>query len=147
MKIGGNLSTPLTWSIGTPEGCVLSPMLYSLFIYDCASCHESTHILKFADDITVLGFITNSDVFDYRDQVNKRISWCSENNLQFKINKTIYFRRKIYSPFSHILIDSTIFIIVKFLGSTISSNLKWKLNVNTFVKKAKQRLYFLRRLR
>ena len=35
----------------------------------------------------------------------------------------------------------------KFLGSTISSNLKWELNVVNIVKKAQQRLYFLRRLR
>ena len=36
---------------------------------------------------------------------------------------------------------------LKFLGSTISSNLKWVLNVVNIVKKAQQRLYFLRRLR
>ena len=35
----------------------------------------------------------------------------------------------------------------KFLGSTISSNLKWELNVVNIVKKAQQRLYLLRRLR
>ena len=31
--------------------------------------------LKFADEITVPGLITNSDESEYRDQVNKRISW------------------------------------------------------------------------
>ena len=36
---------------------------------------------------------------------------------------------------------------LKFLGSTISCNLKWELNVVNIVKKAQQRLYFLRRLR
>ena len=36
---------------------------------------------------------------------------------------------------------------VKFLGSMISSDLKWELNVDTIVKKAQQRLYVLRRLR
>ena len=35
----------------------------------------------------------------------------------------------------------------KFFGSIISSNLKWELNVVNIVKKAQQRLYFLRRLR
>jgi len=35
----------------------------------------------------------------------------------------------------------------KCTGSTISSNLKWELNVVSIVKKAQQRLYFLRRLR
>ena len=59
------------------------------------------------------------------------------------------FRRK-KSPLSPLLIDGkTVEIVqhVKFLGSMISSDLKWKLNVDTIVKKAQQRLYFLRRLR
>ena len=83
-----NLSSSRTLSTGSPEGCVLSPMLYSLFTYDCVSCHESTQILKFADDTTVLRLITNADESAYRDQVNKLISWCSENNLELSVNKT-----------------------------------------------------------
>ena len=49
-------------------------MLYSLFTYDCVYCHESTQILKYPDDTTVLGLVTNSDESMYRDQVNKLIS-------------------------------------------------------------------------
>ena len=37
---------------------------------------------------TVLGLITKSDEAGYRDQVNKLISWCSENNLELNVNKT-----------------------------------------------------------
>ena len=57
------------------------------------------------------------------------------------------FRREKSSPF---LIDGRTVEIIqhfKFLGSTISNNLKWELNIHTIVKKAQQRLYFLRRLR
>ena len=50
VKIGDNLSSSVTLSTGTPQGCVLSPMLYSLFTHDCLSCHVRTKILKFADD-------------------------------------------------------------------------------------------------
>ena len=153
MKIGGNLSSSLILSTGTPQCCVLSPMLYSLFTYDCASCHKSTQILKFADDTTVQGLITNSNESEYRDQVNKLINWCGENNLELNVSKTkemiVDFRRK-KSPLSTLLIDGkTVEIVqhVKFLGSMISSDLKWELNVDTIVKKAQQRLYFLRRLK
>ncbi|KAK2182878.1 hypothetical protein NP493_331g02002 [Ridgeia piscesae] len=58
------------------------------------------------------------------------------------------FRRKKYSPPSPLVIDDrTVEIVqhIKFLGSTISSNLKWELNVVNIVKTAQQRLYFLRR--
>ena len=57
-------------------------------------------------------------------------------------------RQKCYPP-SHIVIDGRTVEIVQhftFFGSTISSNLKWELNVVNIVKKAQQRLYFLRRL-
>ena len=76
MKIGDNLSSSLIVSTGAPQGGVLSPMLHSLFTYDCASCHKSTQILKFADDTTVQGLITNSHESECRDQVNTLINWC-----------------------------------------------------------------------
>ena len=63
-------------------------MLYYLFTHDCLFCHVRTKILKFTDDTTVIGLITNSDESEYRDQVNKLISWCNDNNLELNVNKT-----------------------------------------------------------
>ncbi|KAK2186914.1 hypothetical protein NP493_182g00022 [Ridgeia piscesae] len=77
VKIGDNVSSSVTLSIGTPQGCVLSPMLYSLFTYDYLFCHVRTQILTFADDTTVIGLITHSDESEYRDKVNKLISWAT----------------------------------------------------------------------
>ena len=103
MNIGGNFSSSLTLSTGMSQGCVLSPMLYSLFAYDCVYCHESSKILKYSDDTTVLGLTTNSDESEYHDQMNKLISWYSKNNLDLNVNKTkqiiVDFRRKKSSPF------------------------------------------------
>ncbi|KAK2163954.1 hypothetical protein NP493_1435g01052 [Ridgeia piscesae] len=56
---------------------------------------------------------------------------------------TVDFKIKKYSPPSPLELVQHL----KFIGSTISSNLKWELNVVHIVKKARQRLYFLRRLR
>ena len=60
------------------------------------------------------------------------------------------FRRKKSSPLSPLLVDGrTVEILKNFklYGSVISNNLKWKKNTDIIVKKAQQRLYFLRRLR
>ena len=50
----GNSSTTLILNTGAPQGCVLNPLLYSLFTHDCVTKHESNTINKFADDTTVV---------------------------------------------------------------------------------------------
>ena len=35
VKVGNNTSTSLILKTGAPQGCVLSPLLYSLFTHDC----------------------------------------------------------------------------------------------------------------
>ena len=154
VNIGDNLSSSVTLSTGTLQGCVLSPMLYSLFTHDCLSYHVRTKILQFVDDTTVLGLITNYGEYEYRDQVNKLNSWCNDNNLELNVNKTkemiVEFRRKKSSPPSPLVIDGRTVEIVQhfiFLGSTISSNLNWELHLVNIVKKAEQRLYFFKKVK
>ncbi|KAI3352253.1 hypothetical protein L3Q82_005231 [Scortum barcoo] len=44
------------------RGCVLSPLLYSLFIHDSVATHRSSTIVKFADDTTAIGIgLLNDD--------------------------------------------------------------------------------------
>jgi hypothetical protein len=50
VKVGNNTSTSLILNTGAPQGCMLSPLLYSLFTHDCVAKHASNLIIKFADD-------------------------------------------------------------------------------------------------
>ena len=50
--------------------------------------HASSSIIKFADDTTVVGLITNNDETAYREEVRALGVWCQENNLSFNFNKT-----------------------------------------------------------
>ena len=59
--------------------CVLSTLLYSLLTHDCKAIHASNSIIKFADDTTVVGLITNNDETAYREEVRA-------NNLSLNIN-------------------------------------------------------------
>jgi hypothetical protein len=49
MKVGNNTSTSLILNTGAPQGCMLSPLLYSLFTHDCMAIHTSIAIIKLAD--------------------------------------------------------------------------------------------------
>ena len=53
VKVGNNISTSLALNSeveGACSGCVLSPLLYSLFTHDCVATHASNSIIKFEDD-------------------------------------------------------------------------------------------------
>jgi hypothetical protein len=84
----GNISTLLILDTGAPQGSVLSPLLYSLFTYDCLAMNASKSIIKFADDTAVVCLITNNDNTAYRETVRALRVWCQENNLSLNVNKT-----------------------------------------------------------
>jgi hypothetical protein len=86
--MGNNIATPLILNTGVPQGCILSPHLWSLFTHDCVAMHASNSIIKFADDTTVVGLITNNDDTAYREEVRALRVWCQENNLTLNVNKT-----------------------------------------------------------
>ncbi len=80
VKMGQFTSNSITLNVGAPQGCVLSPLLYSLYTHDCVSSHY-TSIVKFADDTVVLGLISNNDETAYLDEVEIITSWCQDNCL------------------------------------------------------------------
>ena len=109
--------------------------------------------MKFADDTTAEGLISNGDETAYRQEVDRLVSWCDDNNLQLNAAKTkemvVDFRKKKghVEPISikGEPIESVDFF--KFLGTTISNDLDWDHNVDGIIKRAQQRLYFLRQLK
>jgi hypothetical protein len=58
-----------------------------MFTSDCVAMHVSNTIIKFADDTTVVGLITNNDETAYREDVRALVEWCQGNNLCLNINK------------------------------------------------------------
>lgn len=68
VRMGDHTSSTLTLITGTPQGCVLSPLLYSHIIYDCSPIHASNTIIKFADDTTIIRLIKDNDESAYREE-------------------------------------------------------------------------------
>ena len=98
VKINGIVSSSIFLNTGTPQGCVLFPLLYYLFTNDSVSHHSSVKRVKFADDTTLEGLETNSDDFEYRHEVNRLVSRCDNNNILLNAFRTremiVDFRKK-----------------------------------------------------
>jgi hypothetical protein len=129
VSVGSNTSAMLILNTGTPHGCVLSLLLYSLFTHGCMARHDSNTIIKFADDTTVVCLITDNDETAYRDEVRDLAGWCHNNNLSLNVTKSkemIVDYRKRRTDHAPILIDGAVEEQVdsfKFLGVHITNKL------------------------
>ncbi|KAK0132238.1 RNA-directed DNA polymerase from mobile element jockey [Merluccius polli] len=154
VRMGSSTSSTIILNTGVPQGCVLSPVLYTLYTHDCVATHSSNTLIKFADDTTVVGLINNEDEAPYREEVQALEGWCSDNHLNLNTKKTkeliIDFRKSRTTLHSGLSINgeeverATSF---RFLGLYISEDLSWTVNTTHIIKKAQQRLFFLRTLR
>ena len=79
-------------------------------------------MVKFSDDTTVIGCVNNANEPVYREEVQRLVGWCKNNNLVLNISKTkemiIDFRKK-KTPIHPLFIDGTEVLqadSVKFVG-------------------------------
>lgn len=108
--------------MGVPQSCVLSPVLYTLYTHNCAAIHSSNTLIKFADDTTIAGLISNNSEAPYREVVQTLAVWCSDNHLNLNTRKTkeiiIDFWKSRTTPHSVLSINGEVERVTdfKFLG-------------------------------
>jgi hypothetical protein len=115
--------------------------------------HDSNTIIKFADDTTVVGLITDNDETACREEVRDLAVWCQDNNLYLNVSKTkelIVDYRKRRAEQAPININGAVVERVesfKFLSVHITNELSWSQHTKTVLKRARQSLFPLRRLK
>lgn len=68
--------------------CVLSPLVYTIFIYECVTSQNNTSTIKCAGDSKVIEPITDGEETAYRREVPGMVARCQENNLSLNADKT-----------------------------------------------------------
>ncbi|KAJ0012409.1 hypothetical protein NQD34_016743 [Periophthalmus magnuspinnatus] len=150
VRVNNAITAPLTTNTGAPQGCVLSPFLYTLYTNDCTSPSPGTVYIKYADDTAILGLLSDStSLGQYQNSVSHFTTWCKENHLQLNLKKTqeMTFGPGIFDPTSidNITIDTVEHF--KYLGLTIDHKLTFDFHTLDISKRCNQRLSVIRKLK
>ena len=78
------LSGEQSISTGVPQGCALSPVLFTLYTNDCTGT-ENTIFVKYSDDTAIIDL---SNSIPHYIEVERFTIWCKDNFLDLNMTKT-----------------------------------------------------------
>ena len=150
--IGTSTSTPLQVISGVPQGGVIGPLLFVIYINSlCAivnSTADCTTIKLFADDAKIYGKNKTS----VQQTLNTTLSWINDHQLKVATQKCFYLnickkRLKPQQPdqtkyrisSDNLTIENT----TRDLGITISDDMKWSHQVDNVYKRASTTSYLV----
>jgi ribonucleases P/MRP protein subunit RPP40 len=150
VSVSGILSNPVKVLSGVPQGSVLGPLLFLIFINDLPE-GVSSSLRLFADDCIIYQEIHSiNDVAILQQSLGLLSQWCIDNGMAFNVKKCqcITFTLKhapivgLYMLASEVLTRVT---ECKYLGLTFSSDLTWSAHTRIISGKAMRALFAIQR--
>ena len=144
VSVNGSNSSHLSFTCGVPQGSVLGPLLFLLYINDLPLASSKLSFYLFADDTNI--YNEAESLKQLQSVVNKELKkvkkWLDVNKLSLNIDKTNFIMFK--SP-QHTCPESVNIKIgklpikqncyVKFLGVLLDESLSWKYHLSELSKK------------
>ena len=155
MVLEGHTSSLANVSSGVPQGSILGPLLFVLYMdsINHVPLSPDSKLLLYADDILLYSPIRQpSDITTCQLDVDSISHWVSQSGLRLSIAKTklvMFSRQRHPPPFSLTLVLEGIQIpqvdSVKYLGVILSKDSSWTRHINSVCTDAKHRVGLLHR--
>jgi len=153
VDVNNSHSSVRTIDTGVPQGSVLGPTLFLLYINDMCKCSDKLKFIHFADDTTV--FLSGADANVLADDVNSElvyvVQWLNANRLSLNVTKSSYMflSDSLIQDKPVIRVDNVNLNAVRsanFLGVLIDENLNFKEHVRDLSKKLSKAIGMINRL-
>lgn len=152
VEVNGISSGDLSVFSGVPQGSVLGPVLFLIYVNDIAEEIDSSVTVRlFADDCLIYTSIKGQeDHLRLNTALRKIAIWCETWNMRINRDKTVLLRitnKKTRSIFTYSIENTPLVEVssLKYLGLVVDSHLKWGLHIEKVYSAAKRKLGYLRR--
>uniref|UniRef100_A0A3Q3GPI5 Reverse transcriptase domain-containing protein n=1 Tax=Labrus bergylta TaxID=56723 RepID=A0A3Q3GPI5_9LABR len=140
VSVNNQHSSALNLCTGVPQGSILGPLLFSLYINDLPSVCPDIKTQMYADDTVVYVHAKTKHLAaaQLTKAMNQITNWLNSSCLQLNVNKTVgmFFTKRQCNIVSNIIISGQNISIVppfKYLGVIIDSNLSFKAHIKKSV--------------